>query len=645
MEAGRETRQSGSQKRPGIRAESFGTHTIIMSVRLKLVVIVLFVALIPLTISAFTALRVHRAALQQALDELQRDAAHYTAQLSNEMVDDAIRALVAVSQSIPWDRLSARERDGALSLIYQQLDEVAVVQLLDETGAGIGQSISLQQPSRDPELSRHPAVLPTTLEEFAAHIPFQPTRDDAALIGPAFIGSEPTQSIIPVAIRIVGPGDARWTVAIGLALSRICAEMRALQPSQLGVLLLDRMGRVLCATDERELLSRVAPGLMPHLANPPARLTRYVDQQGEMVAAVVAAANNWWVVVQQPASIADSAGKRMRNQTLFWIALSALMAVVAGIYLAQGISKPVRELIAGAEALAQGHYGYRLEASTRDEFGRLARAFNHMSREIKSRNHEIHAWNEELKKRVDDGTRELKEAQTQLLQSQKIAAVSSLAAGVAHEINNPLTGVLGFAQILRSRTHDDSPTAEALERIESEAKRIRDIVQTLLSFSKEYSGEGRVALDINEVVETALTLVASRIERRGVELVRNYCIGLPHISGNEAQLRQAILHVVQNSLAATSRGTISVSTEDIDGRLVKVVVRDTGRGIVPENLDRIFEPFFTTKEEWQGQGLGLTVAYRVIEQHHGTIKVDSTFGKGTTVSITLPAASGGAHLV
>jgi signal transduction histidine kinase len=260
---------------------------------------------------------------------------------------------------------------------------------------------------------------------------------------------------------------------------------------------------------------------------------------------------------------------------------------------------------------------------------------------------EIQEWNEELHQRVDDRTRELKEAQKQLLESQKIAAVSSLAAGVAHEINNPLTGVLGFAQVLKSRAAKAGmdKDVEVLGRIESEARRIRDIVQTLLSFSQEYSGEGFSPFGVNAMIEDSVELVRGQVEERTIDVVTELESGLPQVRGSIGQMRQVMLHLLNNAVTACDEGgRIEVSTVLVDGELLRIRVSDDGRGISAENLGRVFEPFFTTKDDWQGRGLGLTVTYRVIEEHRGTIKIDSVEEEGTTVTILLPV-TGGAHLV
>jgi signal transduction histidine kinase len=386
------------------------------------------------------------------------------------------------------------------------------------------------------------------------------------------------------------------------------------------------------------------------LDRPGGSLVEYRDSKERQLSASIAATpQGWRVVAQQSAREATAAGDRMRLQTLFWIAVAAVAALAAGMFLARAISRPVRELAKGARELAGGNLGYRVAVTGRDELGGLALAFNRMSEEIAQRNAEIEAFNAELQARVDERTRQLREAEQQLLRSQKLAAVSSLAAGVAHEINNPLTGVLGIAQLLKAQAGDDaagSKRVSLLGQIETEAKRIRDIVQSMLSLSEEEAGKGFVEVDLAPIVSEALAVVAGQLSSAGVELVQDLPDSAPAIRGNGAQLLQLFAHLLSNAIGAMkSSGKLTVCVRSVAGELLEATVTDTGHGIPPEHLDRVFEPFFTTKQQWQRRGLGLAVAYRIVEQHNGKISIHSEVDVGTTVTVTIPIARGGAHLV
>jgi signal transduction histidine kinase len=168
----------------------------------------------------------------------------------------------------------------------------------------------------------------------------------------------------------------------------------------------------------------------------------------------------------------------------------------------------------------------------------------------------------------------------------------------------------------------------------------------MLSLSEEQGGEGFAEISVRSAVSEALQLVSTRLEDASIELTQAMSQEVPEVLGNRAQLIQVLVHLFNNAITAMDAGgTLTVRTRLIEEELVEIKVIDTGRGIPKEHRERVFEPFFTTKEEWQGRGLGLSVAFRIIEQHNGSIVIDSELEKGTEVTVTLPIAKGGAHLV
>jgi signal transduction histidine kinase len=206
--------------------------------------------------------------------------------------------------------------------------------------------------------------------------------------------------------------------------------------------------------------------------------------------------------------------------------------------------------------------------------------------------------------------------------------------------------VLGFAQILKARAmREKRPEDEkALVLVESEAQRIKQIVQTLLTFSQGYAGENFTELDANQLLELAV----KQVPLGDVQVVRELAAELPQVVGNPAQLQEAIIQLLKNAVTAMKgRGKLTLRTSS-NGRsdgLVTVEVADTGKGIAPEVLPKIFDPFFTTKDDWRGEGLGLTLVHRIVEQHHGRIRANSVVGQGSTFTLTLPAATRRAHLL
>jgi len=622
-----------------------------LSLRLKLVVMILFVALVPLAVSTITVQQIHEQAFDEKVGEIHRASARSGAALVGMRLDNALSTVSQAARSIAWPELTDAEREGALWLIYRQLDEIAVVSLLDGRGEGIGSSAYLGEKSDADELARHPVAELKTLQAFAEHIPFQEALDQGDSVGLAFVSPGAEDPLVPLAVTVPGKGESgKWVVVVGLSLETVCAEIGAMGSDETQVLLVDGGERIVCRSGTGEPLAAVDPALADGLPVDAVADERFHDGSGEeWLATLAPATRSWCVVVQQPVAAAFASTRTMRYQSLFWLLISIVVAVTTGLLLGRGISKPVERLARGAEALAAGELDHRLPAGGGDELGKLSRAFNHMGEEIAKRDAEIRAWNEELQQRVEEQTKELRSVEDQLLQSQKIAAVTSLGAGIAHEINNPLASVLGMAQLLLAKIGEQGgreQEKELLQIIEKEAHRIRKVVKTLKSFSEDYAGKKFAELELNLVIEETVEIMEQSLSDEQIEVVRDLDPDLPPLLGNRSQLQQVLLQLLKNAWIAMPRGgAITLITSSIEDRVVKLTVADTGKGIAPENLDKIFEPFFTTKDDWHGEGLGLTVAYRIVEEHHGKIEVISTEGEGTTFTIVLPAAKRGAHLI
>ncbi|MBI4638034.1 MAG: GAF domain-containing protein [Candidatus Rokubacteria bacterium] len=230
---------------------------------------------------------------------------------------------------------------------------------------------------------------------------------------------------------------------------------------------------------------------------------------------------------------------------------------------------------------------------------------------------------------------ELQQTQAQLIQSTKLAAIGELAANVAHEINNPLTSVLGFASFLAERLQPGEPMREELDLIRVEATRARDIVRDLLDFSRQREFVSQPT-DFNVVVEQTLGLVRRQGLLETHELSETYASDLPMVDVDVSQMKQVVLNIINNAVhAMPDGGTLTVRTGANDGQ-VYVEITDTGTGIAPEILDKIFDPFFTTKPDVTGTGLGLSVSLGIVQRHGGTIEVKTELGKGSTFTIRLP---------
>lgn len=225
--------------------------------------------------------------------------------------------------------------------------------------------------------------------------------------------------------------------------------------------------------------------------------------------------------------------------------------------------------------------------------------------------------------------KEMNLMQVQLIQSAKLASLGELAASVAHEINNPLTNVLGFTSLLLEQMPEGDPRREDLKIVEEEALRTRNIVKNLMEFSRQSRME-KEERDLNEIIRETLSLMRQEIKLSNINLIERYEEKLPPLLLNPNQIKQVFFNIIRNSLEAMpEEGTLLIETSR-KRKTVRVTFTDTGRGIPQENLSRIFEPFFTTKEEGKGVGLGLSVSKGIMEEHGGSIEVSSKVGRGST---------------
>jgi two-component system, NtrC family, sensor kinase len=316
--------------------------------------------------------------------------------------------------------------------------------------------------------------------------------------------------------------------------------------------------------------------------------------------------------------------------TLLGVALISWVAIAV----AQRISAPIRAMADAAQRIAEGDYTQKVEPSSNDEIGILAENFNRMVAELVRSHQELKDWGENLERKVEKRTAQLKAVQDHLIQSEKLAGVGKLAAGIAHEINNPLTCVLTNSSLLLEELPLDDPHRAEVQSIVDESLRCRKIVKGLLDFARQTKPQ-KQALNLNQVAEHVLALVRKQASFRNIAIVLNLDPDLPSVSADRDQIQQVILNIVLNAADAMSGGgELRLSSQrDPENRVVELSVSDTGPGISDEIREKLFEPFFTTKPT--GTGLGLAIAYGIVQRHKGDLKVDST-PKGTTLTVVLP---------
>jgi two-component system, NtrC family, sensor kinase len=343
------------------------------------------------------------------------------------------------------------------------------------------------------------------------------------------------------------------------------------------------------------------------------------------------------------------ADQQLAQGTRRMLAYDALAMIAIGILIWQFvrhvIDRPLKQLQAGTHRLSGGDLGYQIELTSNDQIGDLAASFNSMSLQLRAANQRMATWARTLEDRVEEKTRELRMAHDEVLHVETMASVGKMAAVVAHEINNPLSGILTYAKLLKKWVDNGEVSAEkrdeavqCLNLIASESRRCGDLVKNLLNFSRQAPMNVQSA-DINRVIEQCTMLLRHNLEIGCIQLHETLGEGLPHLQCDPSQIEQVLLAVIVNAADAMPHGgNLWLETRlCTDTHRVAITIRDDGSGIPPEVLSRVFEPFVTTKEHGHGTGLGLAVSRSIIERHSGTISLQSERGKGTTVTITLPA--------
>lgn len=311
-------------------------------------------------------------------------------------------------------------------------------------------------------------------------------------------------------------------------------------------------------------------------------------------------------------------------------ALAILFGTAIVWIVVRRVTHPLRELRDSAEAVGMGDFSRRVEIGSEDECGELARVFNQMIANLKNSR-------EQLESTVET----LKSTQAQLIQSEKLSGIGEFVAGVAHELNNPLTAVMGFSELLQ-RAEVNPKQRGYLETIHKSALRCQKIVQSLLSFARRHTPERKLVC-VNSLVEAAVDILQYQMRTSNIEVISRLQKDLPNAMVDPHQLQQVFLNIINNGRQAmegqrNEGGCLRITTEQC-GRMVRVTFEDNGPGIPEENLSKIFDPFFTTKEVGKGTGLGLSLCYGIVHEHGGSIRVRSKVGEGAAFIIELPLAA------
>lgn len=388
--------------------------------------------------------------------------------------------------------------------------------------------------------------------------------------------------------------------------------------------LVDGRGQIVVHPDSERVLKhdnvRHLDGLDAALADKSSRaIVQVREVNGEPLIGAYARVKNppLLVVTETPEREAFNASRELIKKSALFAVGIMLLATLVSIFYSRRLSSPLKRLSEAMEHVGRGEFTVNVPIDSRDEVGVLASAFNTMAKELQNRDERI------------ESTR------AQLIHSEKLAALGALSAEISHEIKNPLTSVLGFAQ-LGQRSSNTEEMKEHFATIEKQTKRVRELLDNTLKFTR-VEREQNETVNLNDVVAETLKLVKHQLASHGIKVQSALGDGAS-VRGNAGQLQQVVLNMVMNAEHAMQPGggTLSIKTEHDGNGTVRLSIGDTGHGMDEATRAQLFKPFFTTKPKGVGTGLGLSVSQTIVEQHQGSIGCESAPGKGTTFTITLP---------
>ncbi len=456
------------------------------------------------------------------------------------------------------------------------------------------------------------------------------------------------------------------------------------QPGIEKISIFNKAGVIKSSTDESELFTRVdknaeacaacharegqaasVDGSIPHQLSRQERTRIFTDAAGHRTLSVINPIENesgcanagchahpadtkvlGMINVRMSLETVDSAINASRQQMLTsLIGAVVLLSLLVAALIWLMVHKPIRQLIAGTNQVAAGELDYKIKIGSRDEVGELAHSFNRMTGELKRAHGEISEWTKTLEERVARKTLELEQAHAHVLKVEKLASIGKLAAIVAHEINNPLAGILVYARLILKRLSRngnkdsvDAETMKHLETIAAESARCGEIVKGLLQFSRQTKPNVKPN-SLNDIINESVRLVQHKIDLSGARAVTKCDAQLGPIVCDEQQIKQALVALLINACEAIHQGEgeITISSRySSERKSAEIRISDNGVGMDHDTKQHIFEPFFTTKEQGKGVGLGLAVVYGIVSGHAGEIEVESAPGCGTTFVIRLP---------
>ncbi len=599
-----------------------------MKIRTKILLLLILGAIVPLSVSYLFADQI---LVDDFSKNVRESAINETEQLSgrtNDRISWMLEVVTMVVDAVPFENFEAQSLPQALSIAYNQLSFATVVALLDSKGKAV---VKPYRPTR--ELAAHlkrPWVSDAELNEFAGSVPMSAAQKAELAMGPVYSAATGDPRVV-ITKSVVADENRHWVLAIGVSLNDLCMVM-----DQAGTgtayssetVLADGRGTFICGGTAFQRDFVASKMQMPLKQR---SITEHEDEVGGyFLIQEQIPLTGWRLFYRFSREAALKRFYQIRKALLLWM-LICLAAVIGGtVILARGITAPIAQLVDVSKQVADGNYNRKIEVITRDEIGELSITFNTMV-------DEIHTWNRELHNRVEEKTKALKEAQEQIIKTQKLAALGELGAGVAHEINNPLTGVVGNAQFLLQELEHDPTYRKILTDVVNNSRRVAQVVDDLLRFSQAQWGERMLPVSLEKILVRSVDFYLERFKEKGVEIAWKYKDEDIIVNGIERDLQLVTTSLLDNALKAVeskSGGQILFTVRKIEAGAVQLIIEDNGCGMDEATRIKAVDPFFTTQPPGSGsRGIGLTTVQRIVDEHEAKMTIESTPGRGTLVSI------------
>jgi signal transduction histidine kinase len=586
-------------------------------IRLKILVSLLFGLTAVVIAITFTMATFFHQDKQSYMNDWISIAAVTTAQESRSTLQGYARQLEMGSRIALDETIPRSERQRLLRGVFDTVPELVEI-VLYRDGAEI-------ESARDPEALSQAGL---TAQDLAKDRVEHPLPIDGILKGEPYVANSTLSEKLPcLTLAVALTPEGRKAPAVVAAVIRLEGLLQVGRRFRVfDVAIETRDGTLLAHADAGRVARREKLTGRPEVAglHDPSRAgtTMEYDLGGTAMLGGFADAEfgGVAVAVQIPKAAAYLASRDLLIRLMFVAVLLLFVVAIGGQLWSRRVTRPLEKLTEATRQVAKGTFDIKVDVASRDEIGTLAASFNQMAGELRGR---------ELA---------LSEVHSQLIQSEKMAAFGQIGAGIAHEVKNPLAGILGCAQLSLMDVAEGTMVHKNLKLIEKETQRCKTIIENLMKFARQEKTLLEPT-EVNRVVEDAVAIVNHQMEINQVRLEKDLAPGLPLVRGNGNQLQQVLMNLFVNAQQAMggNPGQVKVTTLPYaDGR-VRIVVKDDGPGIPKEIQSKLFDPFFTTKPAGQGTGLGLSVSFGIVKDHGGEIAIQSEPGQGATFVITLPA--------